>query len=318
MNRRPILILGWMMLLAACFSLGGMKNSQNEQFRIAEARQTADAKVSDERDRRNTTKAFHEMVELLSAASTHGPSHPGWTKEQLQNDLPGNAPLETVASSEGGAATEADWAHPLSLQTWKFYFDADGHLSSWKNTGQHARRQPAPVSRATYEDGGEQARRAVAGWGKLIWIGVFVGWLFAGRHRLAVGHVLLALAIVVTVADLVSPVYTLRTVFSNDPVFPDALLVAISFAALATVSPAIRSLLDRPKVPRRLSIRWIAGLAALVLALVSTGWYGGVVGCVLAAGTFTYVVLASLFGLAPAPPDQTRAADADGPKPAVL
>ncbi|HEY2893421.1 MAG TPA: hypothetical protein VGJ16_04390, partial [Pirellulales bacterium] len=86
--------------------------------------------------------------------------------------------------------------------------------------------------------------------------------------------------------------YTLLAVFSNDAVFFDALMFAISCAAVAVTSPSLRSFVGKRVLPRQFSIRWIMAVTALIAALVAIGWYGKVVGSVLAVAAIAYIVLA--------------------------
>ena len=174
------------------------------------------------------------------------------------------------------------------------------------------------VSSATFEDRGEQVRLAVGGWGKWLWIGLLAVGLFAGRFRRAVSHLLLAVAVSLTVADLVSPVYSLSTVFSNDVVYVDALMIAISCAAIVAVSPVFRSLLQSRVLPRRFSVRWQASSAAVLVALAAMGWYGQVIGSVLVTGAIAYLAFTAFLGPSPLPPNSSLSADPKAPEPGML
>lgn len=284
--------LFWTVFLVACVLFAALKNWQNTRFQLAQQQQQSELQETQARNRKAANQAFNEMNRLLTPGLGRGPQHPAWTKEDLEAQLPGNSRLELMPDASKTSQLTAQWTHPNAPIELEFRFGDDKRLSGWAMTNARPRNQPSPVSRATFEDAGEQFRRAVGKYVRWVWFVLFFGWMATPSRRQLIGDCLLAIAISFTVADAVAPNYTLFHIFSNDIVFIDAVLLAISCAAVTATSPTLRSFVSRRLLSRQFSIRWMMGVTALIAVLVFLGWHGKVIGAVIAVAAMSYGLMA--------------------------
>jgi hypothetical protein len=303
-SRRVVIFFG-VIFLGLCAIAGGLKDWQNRQFRAAQSERHATIQRLQKQYRRESLAASDEMMQLLKEAYSGSPQQT-WTRAELAARLPGAQSLETTENDTDRGLTKAEWKHPVSRQSWTFYFNDQDRLSGYSGYGRFSDvPMPADVPRTTFEDAGEQFRHAIASDGKWLWLILAAAWAIASRWRHKLIHALLAMAIGCTVADAVSPPYTLSDIFSNDAVFIDAAMIAISCAALAATSAPLRSLVNTNVLPRQFGIRWLMAITALIAALVTMRWYGYVIGSVLLIAAISYAFLNSLYR-PPSPPLDTR------------
>ena len=282
----------WLLFLGLCTILVGLKNRQNLQYLVAlDAYQYEQRQLDYQHE-----EAYHGAHHLLLRGLRSGPDAPGFTVDELREELLGDAPLELVENNDPLNPLKADWIDTSSGSHWTFFFDQSRHLVGVN--GHYAAvpsPQPPPVPRSTFEDAGEQSRRLLATTGKVVWLALLVCWPLARSRRREVAHLLLGLAISVTLADAVKPNFTLMHVFSNDAVWFGAVMTIVSLAALVAVSPDLRAFVSTHVLPRRFGIAWLLGATALLAVLVALGWYGWVIGSVLIVGAIAYAAMAHLF-----------------------
>ncbi|HEY2839090.1 MAG TPA: hypothetical protein VGJ26_08080, partial [Pirellulales bacterium] len=197
--------LFWITFLFLCGLLGGLKNWQNVRIRIAQLRHQAEVQELQARNMQEYRQALDEMMELLSKGDNRGPAHPGWTKEELEANLPGNPRLQFAVDSKRPGGKTALWNHPSAPIDAHFNFNAEGRLNGWELSKAPPRTQPTPASKGTLTDSGEQLRWGVAKYGKWLWPVMLLAWVVARPFRRTIGDLLLAIAIACAVADIVSP-----------------------------------------------------------------------------------------------------------------
>ena len=287
-NRHVANIL-WGLILLTCASLGALKARQNFLYRRAERLYQAERLLMKEEATQDTEK----MRELLHSALSSSTSPVGWSKEKLEQELPGNPTLASNATGARQAATQATWVHPRSGGEWVFDFNADGELTGYAGRGGGLRRLPQP-SRETFSDSGEQLRRAIADYGRCIWYFASVLWLLIARSRAFISELLLALGIVVSSADFVSPGYPPNAAISNDILAFDAMLLGASCAAVAFTSPQVSTILKRWIFRRRFSIAWLFGVTTAAAVLIMLGRSSLLLGLVAITAVVSYAIFTKL------------------------
>jgi hypothetical protein len=280
----------WVLFLLVCGLLVAIKEREILRFRADQDRAWSDAMAL----RARNEQALLELQRIMSAGRAGGRDKPGWTKEDLEANLPGNPRLELVNRPDKPNTTEAAFTFPETQFSGGFYFGADGRLTGYNFGLRKVGGGPTPVSRDTFENNGEQFRRAVGTYGKWGWAALLIVWVVARSRRNVVGELLLATAIAFTAADAVMPLYTLLDIFSNDALYFAALLFVISCAAVVATSQPLRSFVSRRILSRQFSIRWMMGVTGLIAVLVFFGWYGAVLGSLLAVAVIAYGVLSLL------------------------
>jgi hypothetical protein len=225
-----------------------------------------------------------------------------WTRTELEKALPSGTPLALKDVSPNGtdpARKDATWEDPMA-GVWIFHFNAEDLLTFYDYKGKSNLwyAMLPQVSRAPFEDAGEQVRHFVTRCGKWFWIALFVGWWGAKEFRDAVGQILLAVAIVCLIADLASPDYLLAYTLPEPLlVCLDALLMAVSVGALAVTSLPIRKFVAHWVLPPYFTVRWLMGLTTLVAAFIGMRWIGLLVLCMMVVAMGSFVMFSALFSL---------------------
>jgi len=280
LSKKRSLVRGvaWAVFLIACVAAEWAKIAQNDGriARVIDMRRQQQSLVEECQD------AFAELTEKLRRPRHGGPM----SLEQVEQVLPDSPTLRLIETAMPDIV-EADWVHPVSGVTWSFRFDADDRLIGWKGSAGPA---PAIVPQVPFSSYhlGEEITRAIASIGRWAWVVVFVLFLAVRRWRAVTTDLLLAFAVVCTTADAVFGPFPPGNMFSNDALYIDALMIAVSLAVMAAMSPRIGPALGEWLVPRRYSVRWLMGLTAVVAILISFRWHGMVVGSVLAVGAAVY------------------------------
>lgn len=285
-NRFNPLTITWTAFLFLCLLAGFLKTLQNEQYR-------SDTEFFNRERSRIAVKAQARYLSDRNLLRRR--SHPNpWTISDLETEINGGQPFTLEASPKDPTRRIATWRRSADDSVWQLEFDSQSTLVRTSSRYANAYTQLRPVSRATFEDVGERFREQVANWGPMCWIVLLVAWICLPSRRNALSHVLLMIATATAMAQLVSPGYGLQHLFSNDPLFIGSVMVAISLATLARTSPQLGDWVSAYLLPRRFGIRWILGLTACAAVLVRLGWYGMVVGSIMAAAFLWYVCMSFL------------------------
>jgi hypothetical protein len=285
-NRFNPLTTTWNAFLILCLLAGFLKTLQNEQYR-------SDTEFFYQERRRIEGKVNAQYVSDRNLLRRR--SHPNpWTISDLETEINGGQPFTLEASPKDPTRRTARWRRSPDDSTWQLEFNSQGELMRTSSRSANAHTRLSPVSRATFEDAGERFRKQVAQWGPMCWIVLLVAWICLPSRRNVLSHVLLMIATATAMAQLVSPGYRLRDLFSNDPLFIGSVMVAISLATLARTSPQLGDWVAAHLLPRRFGIRWILGLTACAAVLVRLGWYGMVIGSIMAAAFLWYAGMSFL------------------------
>ncbi len=221
--------------LAVLFALAGVKLSQN--VRLANAEQLARAQTQELLRQAN---ADHQaLVDWLRSRE-----YPDtWTRADLQAHLPDHPELSLTPTGVEGRG-EAIWNVPEIGGSWKFTFGADGKLMGWMGSSGAAIR-PIIAPRSALFTRGEDLRRFLVEVIPWLWIPTIVAFPLARRRYSLLADVLAALALVYAAAQILSPLYSLSTIFSNDGAYLGGLMSAVSLAAVAATTPGLNAFTRR-------------------------------------------------------------------------
>ena len=278
----------WMVFLIVCLAAGRVKTFQNDKFRAHSVTYNAAMKHIEQ----------ESIAQFKSDRNFfHSRRHPNqWTIAELEKEINRGKPFDLQLSTKHPERKTTVWRREPYGSKWTLEFDDQNHLVGMSaNTGSNnAFAQLQPVSRATFEDTGEGLRKSIAHYGPRCWVIVLLAWFGLASLRPNLSDVLLMIATATAMAQLVSPAYSLQTMFSNDPLFFGAVMIAVSLAMLARTSPQLGQLVATKLLPRRYGIRWILALTAVIAILVRLGWYGYVIGSIMAAAIVWYLLMASV------------------------
>jgi hypothetical protein len=278
----------WMLFLIVCLAAGGLKTFQNDRFRSETATYHEETKRLEEKYR------TQQNVDLDLIRSLRHPN--AGSLGLIEKQLNGARPLYLAKSDKHPDRKTAICRRSPDSPAWKLDFNNEGRLVGWQTLGTSNLlfAQRKPVSQATFEGTGEKIRRSIVQNGPWIWAPGLLAWLFFSPLRSSLSHALLMVATSIAIAQLVAPNYTLPGLFSNDALFFGALMVSVSVASLARTSPQIGGFVAAHILPHRFGIKWILALTATIAILVRLGWYGYVIGSILAAAIVWYLLMASV------------------------
>jgi hypothetical protein len=270
-SRKRSAILLWSIYLAVVFGFGWYKSAENNRDELA--LRTWQARF--QRLEKDGNAEYHRLVAHFD--SLH------WTpnsQHKLEEELNGGRPFDT---SGGSPELTFEWSDPTYDCHFEFTFRDGvlvGNSGSW-GTDSLLRVCPKPTYNSR-ENLAEQIRRPLVRAGIFAWLGALICWFVFRRWRVLIAQVSLAAALLVGIAWLTDPYYSVTSqgIFSNDNLFFAALMLLASAAMLGS------SFASRPSAWQ---LRF--GLFDLFLALTFAAM-------LLAIGPFGYVTLVAALAVA--------------------
>ena len=218
----------WVSVAVICLLGGGLRVWQNHR-----RRDTRKAW----RVRRGQLNQFAAQARARVRALWRSRQHPEqWTRAELEAEINDGMPLPL--SSQGDRQI-ARWKDPASGRFFELRFrngQWTGYSSSWNSSQGPRLAPPSAGDRAT-----ETVRALIAGRsfcypGAILWSLLLLLSLAWRRCQPAIAELMLATAVVTTVAWLVAPNYSLtwRGISSNDMLFGGVAMLVVSIFALVT------------------------------------------------------------------------------------
>ena len=307
----------WIAFCICCLLAGWLKASQNrtarQQYKAAQIargqRATKLLPLGEKVERR-----LHNM--LRKGLDGKKPI----SRQRLEQELNQGRPFSPQWDQKRGRHMTT-WVDPQSGRSFRLSFH-DGEWTGYNtHWGADADLPPVPPPRAVYADGREQVRKLIVAYGPLLWLLslLLLATLGALRailrlaglppyaeglqpHCQSLADALVALAILCTLAWLVSPGYsiTVKGVTSNDNLAFAVILLAISVPVLAAATPARRRDGTQAKGPWQYSLRSLLLATALCAVIFALAPFGYVVAMFAAGGWGLYMFVRTLMGRQPA------------------
>ncbi len=295
-RRRSWRSVAWIVLLTSSILAGWAKAVQNRETR--RSYEAAQAKCEVERSRRYPIgQATNDRIRGLFKS---GPQ----SREVLEEKLTGGKPFVATKAEEQDVVA---WVDPASGREFRLEFRGD----QWTGWGSHWGSdanvpEPRPPT-DIHKDAREQIRRHVSGFGPFFWalslvttivLATLGGVLKMAKlpayaealrpHKRVVADAALALAILCTLAWIVSPQYTLtlRGVTSNDNLAFAAMMLAITIPVVA-YQAAWRRATSSLRL-HQFTVRAMLLLTALLAAMFAMAPFGYVVVLFAAPGAIWY------------------------------
>ena len=306
----------WIAFWTCCLLAGWLKASQNRT-----ARQQYKAAQIARRQRAAKLLPLGEKAELrLRNMLRNGlDGKKPISRRRLEQEINQGRPFSPQWDQKRGRHLTT-WVDPQSGRSFRLSFHDGqwtGYNTSW---GADANLAPVPPPRAIYADGREQVRNLIVAYGPLFWLlsllllaalaALRVILRLAGLPPYAEGlqphcqflaDALLALAILCTLAWLVSPGYsiTFSGVTSNDNLAWAVIMLAISVPVLAAATPARVRDETEAKGPWQYSLRSLLLATALCAVVFALAPFGYVVAMFAAGGWGLYMFARLLMGRHP-------------------
>jgi hypothetical protein len=257
-------IVLWSIYLAAIFGFGWYKSAENSRDELA----TRTWQARFQQLQKDGNLEYQRLIAHFDVL--HGTPN---SQRKLEEELNGGRPF-----AAGGVSSEPtfEWSDPTYGSHFKFEFRDGvlvGNSGGW-GTDSLLRVCPQPPYNSR-QNIAEQIRRPLVRTGIFTWLGALIGWFALRNWRLLAAQVSLAAALLVGMAWLTNPYYSVTSqgIFSNDNLFFAALMLLVS-AALLGLSFASR--------PSAWQLRF--GLFDLLVAVTFTAM-------LLAIGPFGYVTI---------------------------